>query len=81
MSQEAKKKKELNTMKTVLLIPHTPAPADPDWLLKGHAGKKLDPLEAEWFYFWKHCQDFKKLKNDKFREGVPERSQILNAIN
>jgi hypothetical protein len=37
-------------MKTVLLIPFEPAPADPTWLVKAQAGKKLDPLEVEQFF-------------------------------
>jgi hypothetical protein len=34
-------------MKTYLKIPYELAPNDPDWLLKAHSRKKLDPLEAE----------------------------------
>jgi len=39
-------------MKTIVLIPFEPAPEDPIWLRKKHAGKKLDPLEAEEYYKW-----------------------------
>ena len=34
-------------MRTIVLIPTEPAPPDPLWLTKKHAGKKLDPIEAE----------------------------------
>jgi hypothetical protein len=37
-------------MKTELLIPTEVAPKDPRWLMKKHANKKLDPLEAEEYY-------------------------------
>lgn len=32
-------------MKTVVLIPTEPAPKDPSWMIKRHAGRKLDPME------------------------------------
>ena len=32
-------------MKTEVLIPFEPAPKDPKWLLKKHAGKKLSHEE------------------------------------
>ena len=38
---------ELSQMRTIVLIPTEPAPPDPLWLTKKHAGKKLDPIEAE----------------------------------
>ena len=42
-------------MKTIVLIPFEPAPEDPPWLLKKHANKKLNPIEAEEYY--KYMQD------------------------
>lgn len=37
-------------MYTIVRIPTEPAIEDPKWLLKKHAGKKLDSLEAEEYY-------------------------------
>ena len=35
-------------------------PADPDWILKRHAGRKLDEDELEEFLQWNHKMMFKK---------------------
>jgi hypothetical protein len=34
-------------MKTIVLIPTEPAPSDPEWLIKKHAGHKLTPEESK----------------------------------
>ena len=34
-------------MKTIVKIPFEKAPADPEWLIKKHAGHKLNALEME----------------------------------
>lgn len=41
------KRMEPQEMKTYLRIPYERAPEDPSWLMKAHAGRKLDPIEAE----------------------------------
>jgi len=39
--------KDLLSMKTEVLIPITPAPQDPEWLVRYKAGKVLDPKMQE----------------------------------
>jgi hypothetical protein len=39
-------------MKTEVLIPFEPATPDPDWLIKKHAGKRLDAVEHELYHEW-----------------------------
>ena len=46
-------------MKTILLIPVVPAKEDPSWMIKKHAGKKLDPIEAEEYYNYLYEEDLK----------------------
>jgi hypothetical protein len=42
-------------MKTIWRIPYERAPVDPSWLVKAHAGRKLDNLESEEWY--RHIHD------------------------
>ena len=47
-------------MRTIVNIPTEPAPADPIWLVKKHAGKKLNSeelLEYNSFIFNKELKD------------------------
>jgi hypothetical protein len=45
----------------VVLIPFERAPADPKWLLKKHARRKLNPLEAEDYFKHEFEEEHKKL--------------------
>ena len=67
-------------MKTVLKIPHKPAPADPEWLLKAHSGRKMDPIEIEQYLVYKFDLDHKKLLQDRQMEGIPGFGSIGSVI-
>lgn len=56
---EKTKKENFDEMKTIVLIPTEPAPEDPQWLLKKHANKKLDPIEIEEYYKYLQENDLK----------------------
>jgi len=45
-------------MKTIWKIPFKRAIPDPEWLMKAHSGRKMDPLEVEEFYRHKYEQSF-----------------------
>lgn len=44
-------------MRTEVKIPVTPAPTDPDWMIRKHAGKKLNVREIDEYYKWKFDKD------------------------
>jgi hypothetical protein len=44
----------LKRMATEVLIPVTPAPPDPEWLMKKKAGRKLEADEQVLYHVWKH---------------------------
>ena len=68
-------------MKTILLIPTHPAPEDPEWIQKGHSGRKMDSIEAEQWFKYKYDQDWKKWKTDtETVTGVPGNGQISETI-
>lgn len=41
-------------MKTIWKIPFKRAIPDPEWLMKAHSGRKMDPIEIEEFYRHKY---------------------------
>jgi hypothetical protein len=43
------------------LIPFEPAPADPSWIIKKHARKKFNPLEAEEYYKHEFEEEHRRL--------------------
>jgi len=68
-------------------IPIEPAPADPSWVIKKHARRKFNPLEAEEYYkneFEEECRrlinDVQNATNDAMKVDK-RRSQNLNHIN
>jgi hypothetical protein len=68
-------------MKTLVLIPFEPAPKEPDWLIKKHAGKKLDALEMEEYYFFKNEIDHRYLTSGKIGwDGIPSFNTLFNVI-
>ena len=68
-------------MFTNVKIPIEPAPKDPKWIIKKHAGKKLDPIELEEYFHYKHDQDKKYLTSGKHGYiGIPSSSTISQVI-
>jgi hypothetical protein len=52
------------TFKTIVRIPIEPAPSDPSWIIKKHARRKFNPLEAEDFFRHEFEEEFKRLALD-----------------
>jgi hypothetical protein len=51
-------------MRTLVKIPQEKAPEDPEWLLKKHERKRLNPLEAEEYYKYLYERDHQRLLVD-----------------
>jgi len=45
-------------MKTIWKIPYKRAPVDPEWLMKFHSGRKMDPIEIEEYYRHKYEENY-----------------------
>lgn len=68
-------------MFTEVLIPIQPAPKDPKWMIKKHAGKKLDPLEIEEYLKFKHDNENKYLVSGAHSfAGIPSSATIGKIV-
>lgn len=68
-------------MKTEVKIPIVPAKSDPTWLLKKHAGKKLDPIETEEYYSHQFQKENYYLTSGRHGfEGIPSSSTISSIV-
>jgi len=54
--------KNLDKLKTELMIPTKPGPEDPYFIMAMHSGWKLTEREARDYYKWRHEKQFKKMK-------------------
>ena len=76
-----------SSFKTIVRIPIEPAPADPSWVIKKHARRKFNPLEAEEYYRNEFEEEYRRLISDVQNATNDEmkvdkrRSQNLNHIN
>jgi hypothetical protein len=76
-----------SSFKTIVLIPIEPAPADPSWIIKKHARRKFNPLEAEEYYKYEFEEEYRRLiidvqnaTNDAMKVDK-RKTQNLNHIN
>jgi hypothetical protein len=49
-------------------------------MVKKHAGRRLDAVEAEEYFFDKFDKEHNKLVKERNYEGVPSHAQIISAI-
>lgn len=70
----------MELMKTIVLIPTHPAPVDPTWLTKRHAGRKLNALEAQEYYKDVFDRELEWLKVQGNWNGIPGRGQLGKVI-
>eukprot|EP00347_Sterkiella_histriomuscorum_P004491 403360262 len=78
--EELQKQQEYAKMRTLVLIPYEPAPQDPDWLVKKHANKKLDPLETEQYYKFIQDQELKQFWTGKQWGDIPSYTTLQNIM-
>ena len=52
---------DYSKMKTLVLIPTEPAPEDPSWMMKRHAGRKLSAEESQQYYEHIYNQSLERL--------------------
>lgn len=65
-------------MSTEVLIPVTPAPADPEWLYKKKAGERLNAEEIRSYHIWKHDENHKKLEKVLYAPTGSELTKIFD---
>lgn len=51
-------------MRSEVLIPVVPAAADPEWLIKKHAGRALSPSEKRLYEQYKHEKEHQQLQQN-----------------
>ena len=71
----------VKAMTTEIKIPVTPAPQDPDWLLRKLAGKRLTSQEKELYYAWKHDLELERLKKRIDAPGMGSMLKVLEETN